>query len=148
MSLPDKDLELSVGGVRLLVPMTKLTPPKGRALVAKLAELKAKNSEFMEYPIKEKETIDEWYERIGPDLLKDKTLRRKGESTEDYLKRIYTQKTDKFQLVYEVLKFIAELFEQPESVTPALFDNTPYAYSKKFIRDVLDALELGSEDFE
>lgn len=138
-------LKLDLDGKPLVVDLNQYKADKVDMLYDKVAELRIKNSVYSKFEKEEGETDDEWRERIAKENEKNK-IRKKGEASDVFLKRIFDAKHDMYNLSFGVLNAIAEVF-QLEAITEERFKSGNWMSIKKFIYDVLSLGDVPCEDF-
>lgn len=142
--MPNLKLDLPPGS--LVVDTNKITPTAMEALADALGEVKQKHSIFAKYPLEDDETLEQWQERVLPDLTNE-TKKKDGEKAEDYLKRVFKTELDKKDLIFDTLSAFAGVFGGKE-VTKESFNKASYVSMKAFIKDVLKACDFPTSDYE
>lgn len=141
-------MDVNLGAVRLVVKPDDITCKKRRELIAGIKEIKKSNSVYLKYPfLTVDETQEEWYNRVYPTIVESNT-KKAGESTEDFLNRIFATDSDKEDQLNALLKLAATLFGQEDKVTPESLENASYPKIKEFLRELLEHCDLNTNVIE
>lgn len=142
------NMQVTIGDQRLVVNPDNITLRKVKELADALVELKRKHSLLTKFPLNDKESLEEWSERIAP-LLVEENKRKKNEKSDEYINRLYKTDLDKQELVLDTLKLIAKSFDNQESkITPENSDQISYVSAKRFIKDLFTLCDLDASAFE
>lgn len=135
-------ISLESGKARIVVNTDKILWDTIQMLDDELAQVKKKHSLFAEYPMEEGEDQDTWYERISP-ILAEKNKKKKKESNEQYLVRLFKSDMTKQDYVVDALKAIAKTFEgQDSKLDEETLKSLPYVKTKEFIKEVLSLCDI------
>ena len=132
-------------GSPIRINLDDYTADKAYDLFDKVAVIRIKNSPHAKFPREERESDDEWRERVKQESEKDQ-IRKKGEELEVYLRRIFDAKHEMHQQSYEILNAICEVFGL-EQLTPERFKSANWMSTKKFIYDVLNLGDIPCADY-
>ena len=138
-------LSLNLAERPIRIDLDQYTANRAFDLFDLVAAIRIKNSPFTKYPKEEGETNDQWRERIGKEAEKDQ-VRRDGEDTEVYLKRIFDSKHEMYNLSYEILNAICIVFGV-ETVSEERFKSANWMSVKQFIYDILTLGDIPASDF-
>jgi hypothetical protein len=139
-------LTLQLADKPIRVELDNFTADRAFDLFDKVAEIRIRTSPYAKFPKEEGETNEQWRERISKDSEKDQ-IRKDGEDTDKYLKRVFDAKHESYNLAFEILNAICEVFGQ-EKVTEARFKSAHWMKTKQFIYDVLSLGDVPCGDFE
>lgn len=138
-------INLQLGTRIFRVELDQYTSSKAYELFDKVAEIRIKNSPYAKFPKLEGEADDLWRERIAKESETDK-LRKDGEDTEKYLKRVFDAKLEMYELSFSILNAIAEVFNQSK-VTEDEFKQGGWLGIKEFVFKVLNLGDIPCNDF-
>lgn len=133
-------------GVVLVVSTDQIKMKVIRSLASGLTEIKKKHSLYTEYPLKDKETTEQWEERVGAALV-EKQKRKDGEDFDEYLTRRLAPDLSNHEVLAEVLLLIAQVFAQ-DRVNEEFVDTVCYPAAKALIKEVLMLCDLSTKGFE
>ena len=138
-------LELPPGFI--VIDVDKIEPDQMDEISDMLGEVKFQNSVYHEFPMLDGESDEEWQERITPLWLESKS-KKKDESIEEYLRRSFKTSNAKKKILFDTLKGLAGVFGQADKVTEKAFGQSSYVMCKRFVIDVLKAIDFPTSDFE
>lgn len=137
-------LFIEFGEKRLSVDTDKISIRKSKELARELVEIKKKHSPLAKFPIKDDETLEQWQERVLPQVTnrKDDMVRKDGELSQDYLNRVLAVELDDLALYFDCLKMIARHFDDENKVTEETFEDMCPDGVVRFIKDVLQKARI------
>jgi hypothetical protein len=133
--------ELKLGEQRLALNTSILTVRKVRELAESLTEVRKKYLLTTKYPMEDKETVEEWGDRISI-VITEEEKRKEGESMDAWVSRRLKPDLEAVEALKDQLSAIAGVFEQGRKVTPENFEDMVYPDAKEFVKKLLESVDL------